>query len=111
SIDHPERSPTRPFLVGGFNLFRRGIPFSDYTRNYVEGATAAFDKSYFNQAESTASKFIDLLESKISSKEGRPWVTFSLLAPADEYGHDDGISTNENSDKNYFESCISTRSP
>src|SRR5690606_21001841 len=57
------------------------------------------------------SKFMDRLEQKIKNKEGRPWVTFSLLAPADEYGHDDGISVPEISEKDYVESCISARSP
>jgi hypothetical protein len=79
-------------LAAGFSLQRRSVPFRNYSRNYLEGARAAFDHTYFAQARATMSSFLAILERIArSDREALPVFSMSLLGVADEFGHLDGI--------------------
>jgi hypothetical protein len=79
-------------VAAGFSLQRRSVPFQNYSRNYLEGALAAFDHTYFAQARATMSSFLAILERIArSDSEALPVFSMSLLGVADEFGHLDGI--------------------
>jgi hypothetical protein len=79
-------------VASGFSLYRRGVPFANYSRNYLEGARAAFDHTYFAQAHATMSSFLVILERIARSEsEALPVFSTSLLGVADEFAHLDGI--------------------
>lgn len=79
-------------VAAGFSLHRRSVPFQNYSRNYVEGARAAFQHTYHEQAHATMSSFLAILERIArSDTEALPAFSMSLLGVADEFAHLDGI--------------------
>jgi hypothetical protein len=79
-------------VAAGFSLHRRSVPFQNYSRNYVEGARAAYDHTYLAQAHATMSSFLVILE-RIARNRGEslPAFSMSLLAATDEFAHLDGM--------------------
>ena len=79
-------------VAAGFNLHRRSVPFTNYARAYTEGARAAFRHTYYAQAHATMSGMLAIYE-RIARDNAEPMPAFvlSLLAPADEYGHLQGM--------------------
>ncbi len=81
-------------LVAGMSLHRRGVPFANYGRAYLEGAKAVYDHSYYNQADATMRYFLDIHE-RIARNPDEKMPAFSnlLLAAADEMSHLEGVTT------------------
>lgn len=78
--------------MGGFNLHRRGIKCRDYTRAYKEGAEAAvMNKTYLKQADETMNGVQERWQEITANGEPLPRLSTSLLAPADEFSHAEGI--------------------
>ncbi len=80
-------------VAAGFTLHRRNVPAGLYTRNFAAGLQSVSEHLYFDQAHATMGSFIELLR-KIGKSPSRqiPKFTSSLLAPADEWGHLQGIA-------------------
>ncbi len=76
--------------ASGFGLHRRSVPFANYARAYVEGGTAAFKHTYFDQVHATMGATIRVFER--TARAGQPPAfSTSLLAAADEYSHLRGV--------------------
>lgn len=81
-------------VMAGFSLHRRGVPFGNYARAYVEGVDAALNShKYLDQAHITVDETIKIY--KRMAETGKlselPSFASSLLAPADEFGHYLGV--------------------
>ena len=78
-------------VMAGFSLHRRGVPFENYARAYVEGIDAALSShKYLDQAHATMSETITIYERlalRAKTHNDLPVFTTSLLAPADEFCH------------------------
>ncbi len=82
-------------VFAGFTLYRRGVPFKNYSRNFVAGLEGVYKHSYLAQAEGTIDDFLDLYIRNLS--QGKPIARFShlVLAAPDEFGHLEGITAND----------------
>ena len=85
------------------SLARRGVPFQNYGRAYLEGATAVTDHTYLNQADATMQKFLDI-HRRIgrSEVEDIPALSVLLLAAADEVAHFVGITAADDAEEHCF---------
>jgi hypothetical protein len=97
-------------IISGFGLHRRGVPFKNYGRAYYEGLKAALGQfTYFNQAQATMKSSQAVYERIArSANEKTPALNFTVLAPADEFGHLVGVAapkTRIANDEDQF--CIS----
>ena len=90
-------------LVAGMSLARRSVPFPNYGRTYLEGATAVYDHTYYNQADATMRKFLDI-HRRIgrSEEEKTPALSVLLLAAADEIVHFHGVTATGNVEEHCF---------
>jgi hypothetical protein len=90
-------------LVAGMSLARRGVPFSNYGRAYLEGASAVSDHTYLNQADATMRYFLDV-HTRIARSRSERTPAFSnlLLAAADEFSHLEGVTTSDSSREHCF---------
>jgi hypothetical protein len=84
--------------LAGFTLHRRGVPFDNYGRAYAEGGVAVREHTYYDQAHATMESLLSLLKREIQrietsggGIEDLPILTSSLIAPADEFGHLEGV--------------------
>ncbi len=90
-------------LVGGMSLARRGVPFQNYGRAYLEGATAVYDHTYYNQADATMQKFLDIHRRIGSNEEEKsPALSVLLLAAADEITHLNGSTATSGAEEHCF---------
>jgi hypothetical protein len=80
-------------LVAGMSLARRGVPFDNYGRAYVEGVAAVSAHTYHEQADATMSGFLDIHERIAREGERAPALSTLLLAAADEFSHAYGVTT------------------
>ena len=80
-------------VTAGFSLHRRGVDFRNYSRNYVEGATAVFRHTYYDQTDTTMRGVLGMYRRFATSTtaERLPTLSTSLLAAADEFGHLKGV--------------------
>ena len=80
-------------LVAGMSLARRGVPFENYGRTYLEGAKAVYDHTYYRQAHATMERFLAIHERIARSRtEKTPALSVLLLAAADELSHWRGVT-------------------
>ena len=84
--------------LAGFTLHRRGVPFDNYGRAYAEGGMAVKKHTYFDQAHATMESLRYLIKREVRKIEASgggiddlPVLTTSLMAPADEFGHLQGV--------------------
>ncbi len=82
-------------LVAGMSLARRGVPFENYGRAYVEGASAVVNHTYHDQARATMDSFLDIHRRIAENGERPPALSTLLLAAADEFSHLEGVSVAE----------------
>lgn len=80
-------------LVAGMSLARRGVPFENYGRAYVEGVAAVSDHTYLAQADATMAGFLDVHRRIATGGEQPPALSTLLLAAADEFSHAYGVTT------------------
>jgi len=79
-------------LVSGMSLARRGVPFLNYGRAYVEGIEAVGSHTYLRQADATMRSFLDIHRRIAERSERSPALSSLLLAAADEFCHAEGVS-------------------
>ncbi|HJS75402.1 MAG TPA: alkaline phosphatase family protein, partial [Vicinamibacteria bacterium] len=79
-------------LVAGMSLARRGVPFLNYGRAYLEGIEAVGSHTYLRQADATMSAFLDVHRRIAERSEPSPKLSTLLLAAADEFAHAEGVS-------------------
>jgi hypothetical protein len=80
-------------LVSGMSLSRRGVPFDNYGRAYLEGVAAVSAHTYHEQAVATTESFLDIHRRIVRSGEQPPALSTLLLAAADEFSHAYGVTT------------------
>jgi hypothetical protein len=80
-------------LVSSMSLARRGVPFANYGRAYVEGIAAVSAHTYHAQADATMSSFLDIHRRIAGTDEETPALSTLLLAAADEFSHAYGVTT------------------
>jgi hypothetical protein len=85
-------------LVAGMSLARRGVPFDNYARAYVEGIDAVSSHRYHRQADATMRSFLDVHLRIARQGEKSPSLSTLLMAAADEFAHADGVTTEEAKD-------------
>jgi hypothetical protein len=90
-------------LVSGMSLARRGVPFLNYGRAYVEGIEAVGSHTYLRQADATMSAFLDVQRRIAESSEPSPALSTLLLAAADEFSHAEGVSVPDGASERCFE--------
>ncbi len=90
-------------LVSGMSLARRGVPFLNYGRAYVEGIEAVGSHTYLRQAYATMSAFLDVHRRIAENSEPSPALSTLLLAAADEFAHAEGVSALDGSSEHCFE--------
>jgi hypothetical protein len=90
-------------LVSGMSLARRGVPFLNYGRAYVEGVEAVGSHTYLRQAHATMSAFLDIHRRIAEGSEPSPALSSLLLAAADEFSHAEGVSAPEGKSEHCFE--------
>jgi hypothetical protein len=79
-------------LVSSMSLARRGVPFENYGRAYLEGISAVSHHTYLHQAHSTLEAFLEI-HNRIAEEGGRsPALSTLVLAAADELSHAEGVS-------------------
>ena len=74
------------------SLARRGVPFPNYGRAYVEGIEAVGSHTYLRQADATMSAFLDIHRRIAERSEPSPALSTLVLAAADEFSHAEGVS-------------------
>lgn len=100
-LEFPKRPTIHDFLaangettLSGFALHRRSVSFENYSRAYFEGLVrGVFNHQYLDQAHATMDGFIEKYIDN-ARKNIIPAFSHSLLAPADEFAHLDGITDN-----------------
>jgi len=90
-------------LVSGMGLARRGVPFLNYGRAYVEGIEAVGSHTYLRQADATMSAFLDIHRRIAERSEPSPALSTLLLAAADEFSHLEGVSLPHGPSEHCFE--------
>jgi hypothetical protein len=80
-------------LVAGMSLVRRGVPFDNYARAYVEGASAVSTRAYHRQAHATMEGFLKIQRRIAENGEPSPALSSLLLAAADEFAHAEGVTS------------------
>jgi hypothetical protein len=89
-------------LTASMSLARRGVPFENYGRAYIEGFQAVSSHEYFRQAEATTTQQLDILK-RIATEPGKlPSLSHLLLAPADEFAHAQGVASEDGRDEYCF---------
>ncbi len=89
-------------LVSGMSLARRGVPFLNYGRAYVEGIEAVGNQTYLRQADATMSAFLDIQRRIEETSEPSPALSTLLLAAADEFSHAEGVSVPDGAKEHCF---------
>lgn len=89
-------------LVAGMSLARRGVPFENYGRAYVEGVAAVSDYTYHAQAHATMEDFLSIHERIANDGEQPPALSTLLLAAADEFSHAYGVTTSDDEAEHCF---------
>ena len=109
-LDFPARPTVLDFLsargenlVAGMSLARRGVPFENYGRAYVEGAAAVSEHTYLRQAHATMDGFLDIHRRIARDGERPPALSTLLLAAADELSHAYGVTTDLDESEHCFE--------
>jgi hypothetical protein len=90
-------------LVSGMSLARRGVPFLNYGRAYIEGIEAVGSHTYLRQADATMSAFLDIHRRIAERSEPSPALSSLLLAAADEFSHAEGVSGPDGKSEHCFE--------
>jgi hypothetical protein len=90
-------------LVSGMSLARRGVPFPNYGRAYVEGIEAVGSHTYLRQADATMSAFLDIHRRIAERSEPSPALSTLVLAAADEFSHAEGVSAPDGKSEHCFE--------
>jgi hypothetical protein len=89
-------------LVSGMSLARRGVPFDNYGRAYLEGIEAVSAHTYHRQADRTLRSFLDIHRRIAERNEPSPALSTLLLAAADEFSHAEGVSAPEEEAEHCF---------
>ncbi len=89
-------------LVAGMSLARRGVPFENYGRAYVEGISAVVNHTYHDQARATMDSFLDIHRRISENGEQPPAMSTLLLAAADEFSHLKGVTVAERDPEHCF---------
>ncbi len=89
-------------LVAGMSLARRGVPFENYGRAYVEGMAAVSVHTYHEQADATMRSFLSIHQRIASEREPTPALSTLLLAAADEFSHAYGVSSTRDESEHCF---------
>jgi hypothetical protein len=79
-------------LVSGMGLARRGVPFDNYGRAYLEGVQAVGAHTYYRQADATLRSFLDIHRRIAQRNEPSPALSTIVLAAADEFSHAEGVA-------------------
>ena len=90
-------------LVSGMSLARRGVPFLNYGRAYLEGIEAVGSQTYLRQADATMSAFLDIQRRITERSEPSPALSTLVLAAADELSHAVGVSVADGATEHCFE--------
>jgi hypothetical protein len=90
-------------LVAGMSLARRGVPFLNYGRAYLEGIEAVGSHTYLRQADATMSAFLEIHGRIAEGAEPSPKLSTLLLAAADEFAHAEGAGVPDGSSEHCFE--------
>src|SRR3990172_10619092 len=89
-------------LVSGMSLARRGVPFLNYGRAYVEGIEAVGSHTYLRQADATMRSFLDSHRRIAERSEPSPALSTLLRAAADEFSHAEGVSVPDAASEHCF---------
>ena len=89
-------------LVAGMSLSRRGVPFDNYGRAYLEGVAAVSAHTYHAQADATTKSFLDIHRRIARNGEQPPALSTLLLAAADEFSHAYGVTTADDEAEHCF---------
>ncbi|MGZ3669919.1 MAG: hypothetical protein ACXWR4_08450 [Bdellovibrionota bacterium] len=92
-------------VIAGFNLFRRGVKFQNYSRVYLEGLDAVSSFRYYRQADASTTELVKLILQR-SGEQKPPRLITGLLAAADEMTHLNGLTTHQEGAEP-IENCIS----
>lgn len=88
-------------VVLGFHLQRRSVPFTDYTRNYIEGGMSTYTHDYYNQEHATLGSVVRKLNEIAKNNEKLPILTTTLVAAPDEMSHMYGVTKTVRSSEKY----------
>lgn len=78
-------------LVSGMSLARRGVPFDNYGRAYLEGIRAVGAHTYHRQADATLRAFLEIHRRIAEQNQPSPALSTLVLAAADEFAHAEGV--------------------
>jgi hypothetical protein len=90
-------------LVSGMGLARRGVPFENYGRVYLEGIRAVGAHTYHRQADATIQAFLDIHRRIAERNERSPAISTLVLAAADEFSHAEGVEAASDEAEHCFE--------
>jgi hypothetical protein len=89
-------------LVSSMSLARRGVPFENYGRAYLEGIEAVSRHTYLRQAHATVEAFLDIHHRIAERGERAPALSTLVLAAPDEFVHAEGVSAEGSEEERCF---------
>jgi hypothetical protein len=84
------------------SLARRGVPFENFGRAYLEGISAVSHHTYLQQAHATLQAFLEIHDRIAERGEPSPALSTLVLAAADELSHAEGVSASSSEAEHCF---------